>query len=75
MFAAPFVTLINKKPRGTHFNEVRGWILPSRMLAVFCQALLKGDNIGLVVILHHSGIGLRFAAVDPATTNYGSNRH
>lgn len=36
MFAAPFVTLINKKPDGTNFKEVRGLIVPSRLVAVFC---------------------------------------
>lgn len=34
LFAAPFVTLINKKPHGTGFNEVRGWIVPSRVVSV-----------------------------------------
>lgn len=36
MFAAPFVTLINKKPHGTNVNEVSGSIVPSRAVAVFC---------------------------------------
>lgn len=32
-------------------------------------------NTGLMVILHHIGIGLRLAAVDSATTNYSPYRH
>lgn len=75
MFAAPLVTLIHKKPKETHVSEVSGSIVPSRVVAVFCWALLKGDNIGLMDILHHSGISLRVAAVDSATTNYRSHRH
>lgn len=36
MLAAPFVTLINKKPHGTNFNEVSGSIVPSTVVAVSC---------------------------------------
>lgn len=36
MFAAPLVTLINKKPHGTNVNEVSGSIVPSRVVTLFC---------------------------------------
>lgn len=75
MFAAPLVTLINKKPVGTTVPEVSGSIVPSIVVAVFCWALLRGDDIGLMDILHHFGISLCVATVDSATTNYRSHRH
>lgn len=75
IFAAPFVAVINQKPKGNIVFEVSSSIVPLRVVAVFCWALLKGHNIGLMDILHHSGISLHFAAVDSATTNYCSHRH